>query len=952
MTSYVVGQRYLSEAEPDLGLGLVERIEARRVLMRFPASETVRQYAVQSAPIKRVLFRVGDEIESEDGLKFRVETTEEREGLVTYRSGRHRLLETELAGTLRFSKPEERLLGGYWDPSPAFDLRLRTWKWGHKIRKSPARGFLGARIELIPHQLFISAEIAGRPLPRALLADEVGLGKTIEAGLIIHRLLKSARIGRVLVLVPESLVHQWWVEMFRRFHLSFTIAGASYCEAVTESEPSTNPFASAECMIVSLDWIATEPSRATEMAEAGWDLVVVDEAHHLETDGASYRIVETLSRAADGLLLLTATPEQLGEENHFARLRLLDPDRYRSFESYQAEAARYREVAALAAEILDGPARSEAEATELATKLPKAYDSLRQRVREVLASDVSGRPAVVRELLDRHGPGRVVFRNQRSVLDRVPERKVHPVELEWPEDAGPQFDVLRREFAVDTGASDESLSFDYSDDVRARWLAGFVESVRPHKVLVLCRFKEKAMALKEMLREQTRVTAGVFHEELSLLERDRNAAWFAEEEDGAQVLLCSEIGSEGRNFQFAHHLVLFDLPLSPELLEQRIGRLYRIGQEHTVEIHVAVLRGSAQQLLFRWYHDGLDAFENSLPSGAHYEELSELVRELGLKHLSSAKIGEVPRDLDLLIERTRELRTEVAARLEQGRDRLLELGSYQPEASRVLVDEIRKWDQSTKLDRYVLDVLEHLGVELDEIAPRTFVFKKGNQLVVDDLPGLRGGEVAMTASRERATRQGELDFLTWDHPMVMGAMELLTSSENGNSAVAFLRLVGSESLLLEALFVLDVVAPASLFVDRFLPPTPIRVVVDQRLVDVTDAYPQRALAKRVTDAKKSLRYAERGWQEELVPGMIARVRALAEDRCPAVIETSRNRMRELMDGEHRRLRALALVNDHIRPVEIERVAREIDLLDQAIASASLRLDALRLIWRSPDPPEV
>lgn len=105
-------------------------------------------------------------------------------------------------------------------------------------------------------------------------------------------------------------------------------------------------------------------------------------------------------------------------------------------------------------------------------------------------------------------------------------------------------------------------------------------------MLVICAKADTALQLEQMLREREAIRAAVFHEGLSIIERDRAAAYFASEEEGAQVLLCSEIGSEGRNFQFASQLVMFDLPFNPDLLEQRIGRLDRIGQMHDIQIMV------------------------------------------------------------------------------------------------------------------------------------------------------------------------------------------------------------------------------------------------------------------------------------------------------------------------------------------------------------------------------
>src|SRR5699024_627714 len=126
-------------------------------------------------------------------------------------------------------------------------------------------------------------------------------------------------------------------------------------------------------------------------------------------------------------------------------------------------------------------------------------------------------------------------------------------------------------------------------DPRVEWLLGFLTANRHEKVLVICAQAATALQLEQVLREREGIRAAVFHEGMSLLERDRAAAYFASEEEGAQVLLCSEIGSEGRNFQFANQLVMFDLPFNPDLLEQRIGRLDRIGQNRDIDISVPYL---------------------------------------------------------------------------------------------------------------------------------------------------------------------------------------------------------------------------------------------------------------------------------------------------------------------------------------------------------------------------
>ncbi|MFC6673673.1 SNF2-related protein [Marinobacterium aestuariivivens] len=158
-------------------------------------------------------------------------------------------------------------------------------------------------MQLLPHQFYIARQVTRRPVPRVLLADEVGLGKTVEAGLIMHQLLCSGRAKRVLVVVPDSLVHQWLVEMLRRFNLRFSILDPLRCTALEMTEEG-NPFESAQLVICSLSFLTGDDDRRRAALEAGWDLMVVDEAHHLgwseEAASHSYLAIEALARRCRG----------------------------------------------------------------------------------------------------------------------------------------------------------------------------------------------------------------------------------------------------------------------------------------------------------------------------------------------------------------------------------------------------------------------------------------------------------------------------------------------------------------------------------------------------------------------------------------------------------------------------------------------------------------------------
>ncbi|MGB5486474.1 MAG: SNF2-related protein, partial [Lysobacterales bacterium] len=354
------GQRWVSNTESELGLGIVLDVAHRRVEMSFPAADEKRVYAIDNAPLSRVRYEVGQQISNIQGHQIRITEVAEHNGCLIYLGSDENdqvmvVPELELNSFVQFSKPQERLFAGQIDKNRAFQLRLDTLRHYRRLQQSPVAGLLGARIQLLPHQLYIANEIANRYAPRVLLADEVGLGKTIEAGLIIHQQLITGRASRVLIAVPDSLVHQWLVEMLRRFNLFFTIVDEERCLALVESG-TENPFDSAQLMLCSMNFLSEQPGRLEQAVAAEWDLLVVDEAHHLEWTerqaSPAYLAIESLSQQAKGLLLLTATPEQLGIEGHFARLRLLDPARYFSIKSFRDEEARYAPVNKLVQRLL------------------------------------------------------------------------------------------------------------------------------------------------------------------------------------------------------------------------------------------------------------------------------------------------------------------------------------------------------------------------------------------------------------------------------------------------------------------------------------------------------------------------------------------------------------------------------------------------------------------------
>ncbi len=946
MSLGVAGQRCLSEREPELGLGLVVRVDSARIEVDFPASGEKRLYACGAAAIKRVRFRPGETVALRDGPPLLIETVTETAGLLTYSGQGKSIREDALSGMANVNRPPQRLMAAQVDPSEIFDLRLRTLQTQARLRQSDLRGYLGGRLELIPHQLYLLHEVSSRQQPRVLLADEVGLGKTIEACLILHRLLLIGQVRRALVLVPESLVHQWFVELLRRFNLWFSLYDEERCLSGEQSDPEQNPFHAAQLALCSVAFLAGNETRRAQAIAAGWDLLIVDEAHHLTWSPTAvspeYALVEQLARRTPGLLLLTATPTQLGLAGHFARLRLLDPHRYPDYAAYQTETERFGRVAAVTNKLVEQkPLQPKDQAI-----LREIFHRDRSRLDEHLGALQQGRPGaretLIKTLLDQHGTGRVMFRSTRAAMNGFPQRRFCPAPI-----ATTNLTLLARcarELQAEETGGAAGIRYSFREDPRLAWLVTFLQTHAPAKVLLICKSPRKVLALAAALQEKTACKIGLFHEGLSLVQRDRQAAWFAEPE-GAQILLCSEIGSEGRNFQFAHHLVLFDLPLDPGLVEQRIGRLDRIGQTETIRLHVPYLVGSAEARLVAWLHEGLDVFNQPWHSGG------ELLDRFHARLLELVCTPHDPADFaaqntwSAFLAETAACGKALRRQLHQGRDRLLELHSLDRAVAECLIARIRAAETEPTLRKMLVDLLDHFGVRIRE-EENGDLFLDPSHAYVESFPSLPPGGMLATFSRSRAIAREDLGFLSPDHPLVQDAIDLLLDSPAGTTAFATLA-APRPNLLLEAVFVLEAVTEHRWRIDAFLAPTPLRVVVDLRGQDLTADRDQVSLADYCEDADLH-RFLERpGFDRELLNGMLANATQRAEASSRERKAAAHAQATAALSADLQRLVDLSKVNDHVRPEEIALATAQLEQTQAAIHQARLRLDSLRLIVEGP-----
>ena len=905
------GQRWVSHADSSLGLGIVTQVDERRVTLHFPAVEEERVYATDRAPLTRLLLKPGDQLTRLDGSTFTVLSVEHIAELAIYETvgeddSRQVVKEAELDAHIELNTPIERLLNNQLSKTADFDLRRITLEHSAAGEGFGLQGLLGPRTSLLSHQLYVAASIGKQSAPRVLLADEVGLGKTIEAGLILSQQLLRQRVSRVLVLTPESLTHQWLVEMQRRFHLAFSLLNEHRLEdANWEEEYTDSP------LVISPITLFSDNAQLQQIVIGlPWDMVIIDEAHHIsglrdpQSDLGSF--VSQLAASARGLLLLTATPEQAGPEAHFERLRLIDPSRFPSFDQFKREQAQFSRWNQVIEQIEAG----------LSPTLPEGIDPN------------SAPEEQIQQMLDRYGTGRVLYRNSRRAVSGFPQRLLNAYPLTAPDLYADAPHALHPELAHLNEAWLEQ-------DPRVAWLQETLKTLRPEKALVICAHKETALALEHHLHFKVGVRCAAFHEGLSLIERDRAAAYFADELSGAQALICSEIGSEGRNFQFARHLVCFDLPRHPDLLEQRIGRLDRIGQGAEIHIHVPYLLGTAQEQLFLWLHNGLGAFTATCSFG--HQIFNEFESTL-----SAVMRGE--KGPQSLINATRDRREQLTLETEQGRNRLLERHSHNSDTGRHIIQSLEARESASNLYDFTERLFDRIGIDQEYLEENLSLVRPTENLVTGQLPGLNEEGVTATYDRSTALAREDVLFLTWEHPIIMESMAVLLGSEIGKACLGTFTHKGvpAGTFLLEALFRIECLAPRYLEAGQFLDYTPIRMLVTKDGKEVGDKLSANYLAEALQSVPSATSAAVLSKLRAMLDALFGSLEQRAIDATHQRRQAAVEKAHHFYRGESSRLTYLKTINPGVTEKDLEALSEEQSACLRALEQTKPVLEGLRV----------
>lgn len=934
MSEFVIGQRWVSHTETELGLGIIVGIEGRHITISFPAVGEERLYAIQTAPLTRIEHKPGEVITTQDDRTFHVIKTEPHQGRLVYHAKdadgeEHKIDELDLNSFVELTSPKQRLTSGQLDNFKAFKLRCETLLRLNELQQSPVKGLLGSRTNLLPHQTYIAQEVAKRFAPRVLLADEVGLGKTIEAGMILHYQLHTGLANRVLIIVPNTLTHQWLVEMLRRFNLRFALFNEERVFALQEQEG--NPFESEQLIICSLDSLTSDPGLFKNALAASWDMIVVDEAHHLHWDegdaGHDYRCIESLAEKCRGLLLLTATPEQVGAASHFARLRLLDPARFHDLEAFLNEEQGYKQLSDTVKLLLDD---TDTPLNDEVLDLLKNY--LEDEAPLENTPDKAERENIVSKLLDRHGTGRVFLRNTREAIKGFPERKLHATALSCPEIYSSLSGTQTLFPEMETEGEDW-----LKHDPRVQHLISLLTELKSEKVLVICANADTATSLEKYLQLKMGIRCAAFYEGLSIIERDRAAAYFADTEGGAQILVCSEIGSEGRNFQFAHHLVLFDLPMNPDLLEQRIGRLDRIGQTEIINIHVPYIEGSAQDVIFNWYNSGLNIFiESCAAAYSIFEKFEQALTDA---------LANPDTDITALIEETRSHTDAVKQAMHDGRDRLVELNSCRKDVAENIIDAISEEENPAVLMDFMENMFDAYGVDHEEHSENTWILHSSDHMRTGYFPGLADESITVTFDRIKALSREDLSFVSWEHPMVAEAIEMVLTSEIGNTYITSIEMEGIESgtILLETFSSISAIAPKQLQVDRYMPISPMRTLISKDRKNYAKLLKHNKLNDLCQKIERQTAHAIIKQIKPDIETMIDFAMKFTESKLPEVKKEAQQRVDTLLTVEIDRLKQLQKKNKTIRQEEITFMEEQHHACTEVISNAKYELQAVRLV---------
>lgn len=438
----------------------------------------------------------------------------------------------------------------------------------------------------LPHQIEVAERVIEQMNGRAILADEVGLGKTIEAGLVLKEYMIRGLVKKALILVPASLMTQWVEELHDKFHIPALLYKKNY------------DLDYADVVVMSLDTAKRSPHKEKIHAH-DFDLIIVDEAHKLKNHKTiSYQFVQELKKKF--CLLLTATPIQNNIFELFYLVTLLKKGHLGNYETFtetfsagDRNADQEHFLKELVNQVMVRNRRNDT-----------GIEWTERKVHTVQA-DFTEQERSIYEQLSRLGDVSAVFSNAFTMITLQREMCSSPAAT-----VGTLRGLLDDCTGQEETAEVNDLIFQLEKlDFHSKAKKALrIISEANDKVILFTEYRETQRYLQEFLHSHG-ISSVLFNGKLSKSSREWVRQLF---ERNAQVLIATESGAEGINLQFCHHVINYDLPWNPMKLEQRIGRVHRLGQVQDVQIYNLAIRNTIEDHMLNVLHGKIEVFENTV----------------------------------------------------------------------------------------------------------------------------------------------------------------------------------------------------------------------------------------------------------------------------------------------------------------------------------------------------
>jgi superfamily II DNA or RNA helicase len=775
-------------------------------------------------------------------------------------------------------------LGKQLAVSEEYALCLQALYLLHAYRYDPLSGLSNARIDPMLHQIYVAHRVVSKLSPRMILADEVGLGKTIEAGLVIKELRARGVADRTLVICPANLTEQWRSELATKFNEEFEVFDSTAIKQYSKAR--RNPWTQRDSIICSLPFAVRNAQR---ILEADWDLVVFDEAHRVRRRRQgrkwhatkAYDLADELKEKVGGVLLLTATPLQLDVSELFSLIELVEPGLYPDFENYDMRRWMLPKLNEVMKLLQGWGSLTTSEQEQHASKIITILQEVQIPISVTLArlNDSSFREQLMDELVRKHPLAEVMVRNRRSEIRSGPSWKrvarkvlVEPTQEELDvyndvsryilyqynqaqeekqravgflmvayqkmlcSSAAAVQDSFRRRLKKllaqspqqkKPGDSARTSSVDLEEAREAEELSSVIEQLEPlfgawdkserlsaeiralrnliarldaiqdskaaklveivkktleenpdEKILVFTQFIETQRYIANLLHEAG-IRVSTFNGRMKPEDKERAVHEFRER---CNVMVSTEAGGEGRNLQFCHIVLNYDLPWNPMRIEQRIGRVDRIGQKSpTVDIINLATARTIEQRVLEVLERRIRLFEESVGSlDPILGDVEQRIEDLVMRGADEAAFDELGTDLEKQVrealEKERALADFVMDRASLRLDRVNELLGRNPSARR------------TDLQTYFENAIEFYGGRMSQ-------HPQGGLLISLTEPfarklKLRNAQYRGVFNPDDSSITESYDFFGFGHPLV----DALVSHPIDSKAVCGMRALPAEDL--------------------------------------------------------------------------------------------------------------------------------------------------------------